>query len=138
MAAKTRCSTGIWASLATSVASAHRYSAWLVAGRTMVTARANRSQRPRSAATPASRRAAPKRADITARSSPSGARAGSAIRIGQHAKPGRPDGLQILGVLEHGPGGAFRRVPVQAVAPQHLQGFCPADGLGHSRWLGQV
>src|SRR5215831_7865440 len=70
IASKTRRSVSMWSLLATSVASAHRYSPETVTGRATVTALANRSHRPRSAGTPAARSAAPNLAATRARSSP--------------------------------------------------------------------
>ena len=87
-ASNTRRSGSTWASAVTSVASAHRYSWYRVAGRATVTAAANRWQRAGSAGTPAPRSAAPNRAASSARS--------SVTIAGRGREPCGPEHLQVF------------------------------------------
>ena len=63
----------------------------------------------------------------------------SSVTVSQPAETGGPDGLQILGILQHRARGPLRptRCPGRRCA-EHVQGLCPADGLGHARaaWRG--
>src|SRR5215470_2942767 len=149
IASKTRRIVSMWSLLATSVASAHRYSPETVTGRATVTALANRSHRPGSAGTPAARSAAPNLAATRARSSlgvgspPSGDTAAGTplsglIARGQCREPGRAHGLQVFGVLEYRTGGLARGGAVEAGRPEHVQRPGPADGLRDAGRLGQV
>ena len=86
----------------------------VAAGRKMVIALANRSQRSGPTPRPASRSAAPNRATTSARSSAGpGAGLVSAIARHQRAEPFGPGHLQVLGVLEHGARGPLGRVLVE-------------------------
>src|SRR5215831_13973105 len=157
IASKTRRSVSMCSLLATSVASAHRYSPDTVTGRATATAPAKRSQRPGSAGTPAARSSAPNRAAIRARSSPSDTRAAppcpgarpappepgspsglGLIGGGQGREPGLPYGLQVFGVLEHRAGRLARVGAVQAGRAEHVQRTGPADRLRDPGRLGEV